>query len=195
MTDKTQSKTQNKKQKRSRKVGKPSFTPILTSARTLMFEESAEQWQALLEGVAESIMPVNMVEEIQTERIASGYWRLKRTHEIETVLLSQDCYNPIALTARDEPRMMNFMVRMNFVTGITVPVEYQEPSQYLSQAYTFAGDPDKLIKLTRYEANIEKSIERNFKMLDKRQDRRRSYSAQGASKDKATTDQRSESLH
>ena len=165
-------KTQSTKQKRSRKVSKPSFTPILTSARTLMFEESAEQWQALLEGVAESIMPVNMVEEIQTERIASGYWRLKRTHEIETVLLSQDCYNPIALTARDEPRMMNFMVRMNFVTGITVPMEYQEPSQYLSQAYTFAGDPDKLIKLTRYEANIEKSIERNFKMLDKRQDRR-----------------------
>ena len=176
MTDTTQS----TKRKRGEKVRKFSFTPILTSARTLMFEESAEEWQELLEGMAESIMPMNMVEEIQTERIAFGYWRLKRAQEIETMLLSQECFNPIALTSRDEPHMMDFMARMNYVTGITVPIEYQEPSQYMSQAYTFSAETEKMVKLTRYEANIEKSIERNFKMLDTRQDRREKQALKAA---------------
>lgn len=99
--------------------------------------ESPEEWKELLTGLVEYWQPKGTMQELLVEKIAINYWRLYRLVRYETGKIRESVDNPVP-NALSTPEIR--------VMANAVP----------------AGQIDNICK---YETMLERSIERNVKLL------------------------------
>lgn len=120
---------------------------------TVLPDENAGQYTALLDRLTEDLAPANEVERLLVERIAQLTWRLHRAGRLETALMSYQIGK-----ASESSLFADFFDKTT------------EPQNQLGLAVTrmIAALP----LLTRYEGSIEKSLYRALTDLERRQEAR-----------------------
>ena len=115
----------------------------LRAEKVLTFDEANADFQAFLDGQREAFEPADAIEEQLVERIAMCAWRLRRIYRAEADVM--DCWRNADIGVRED----------------------------LDIGAAFDSDPNEMSALSRYEAALDRSFNRAYVMLERRQAKRR----------------------
>ena len=159
----------------------------LTAREILIPGERREQFDELLERLAEEIEPNGAIETKLVEQIATNLWRLRRARQIEAGIFAHNLYEIDYQMAAAEYEDLNFprlygakikdQKRYDDIKDRAKKIkklQYQDLAKlgktYMNDIKTF----DALGKLSRYEAGFERSLYRALHELQRLQAARKS---------------------
>ena len=164
----------------------------LLSQVILLPEEDEEALRELGERVRNELQPVGELENLQVERIVSGYWRLRRLGRVEAGIFVSQRLEVLADQAQREADQYEFHPTDTLLEAMRVKKEdlekYEEALERVRRirgeqgdesatlGRIFVRDADKanaFSKLFRYETTIERSIYRALHELQRLQAARR----------------------
>jgi hypothetical protein len=164
----------------------------LLSRETLLPDEDEEALRDLGEHLREELQPVGELENLQVERIVSGYWRLRRLGRVEGGIFVSQRFEVLAEQAQREANDYEFHPIDTLMEGTRVKKEHiekyeealerarrmrsEQGDETATLGRIFVRDADKanaFAKLFRYEAAIERSIYRALHELQRLQAARR----------------------
>ena len=120
----------------------------LTAQQVTVFDESPEVFDRFYRELMRSLRPDGLMESQLAERIAINAWRLRRAYRVESGLFERG--------------------RTAWIEG--KPEQANEVDLVFLRLTSTKGD--ELLKLSRYEAAIERSLRRALQDLERRQRRR-----------------------
>src|SRR4051794_33798049 len=137
----------------------------LTAKHIVIPGESAEEYTALRVDLFESYQPVTAGEEVLTNQIVEGYWRLMRARKVEADFWKKTMETPGTGKAQPDPE--GYPVRRP-------PSDFDE-----SLGRAFRKHADEHTRMHRYVTAIERNYYKAIGELQKEQDRRQErYDAQ-----------------
>lgn len=123
----------------------------LTAADLVLFDESEEGFDEFHTGVSRDLEPVGSVECALVERIAFLAWRIRRAGRAEAALINAEAQRRKEQVTTQSPKGM----------------------LRIDASLFFDKTTDKINLISRYEAAIERQLNRAIATLDRRQTRRR----------------------
>jgi hypothetical protein len=140
--------------------------------------EDVAEWDQFHQKLLESLAPANQAQELIVERIIDSAWRLRRFPALEagifTVNLRQDEASVVERAASREVEAEEDLEEFELIAQQAEEAA-EAPSASLGRAFmhdcNFSGS---FLKLTRYEAGIERAFYRNLQALQRLQSNRRS---------------------
>ena len=143
------------------------LTHGLTANKHILLDEDPEQFLLLLKDLYDRFHPVGLGEEKLVQRIAADQWRLDRTIPMEAAIYRNRLREVAAEDAKKQRiYVLNQKLAESSCRPVTpIPVQYDE-GDLLARAFDADCDgPSSFAKLARYEASLERSIDRCLRQL------------------------------
>jgi len=156
----------------------------LLSTSALLPTEDVDAFTALSEAIREDLAPVGEMESFLVERIISGVWRLRRADILESGILTWHYFGVLKDRAEAEARQFTRVTEVFELLEPTIEVINEEkyacalreareadlrrctPKATLGQSFVQdSSGSDSLLKLSRYETAIERSLYRSLQKL------------------------------
>jgi hypothetical protein len=116
----------------------------LTAQQIVLFDERPENFEAFFDEIVDALKPTDPIETQLAERIAVCAWRLRRAYRIEAAMFEN--------------------VRQTWING--APATTAKIEQLFIRV---SAHEDHLAKLSRYEVNLERLLQRALLALERRQ--------------------------
>jgi hypothetical protein len=139
----------------------------LCAAKHILPGEDSDDFQLLLDDLYTRFHPVGQSEEKLVKRIAADQWRLDRVLPMEAGIFRDRFYD---VAKKDEARQEQYEIKKRYASedGKPEPAPPTPPAAEDLLARAFSADcegPNAFAQLARYEAAIERSIDRSLRQL------------------------------
>jgi hypothetical protein len=139
----------------------------LTGANPLLPGEDPDGLQRLRDDLCNRFRPVGDGEEMLVYRIADAQWRLSRVFHYEAGIYRDNFY---AIAKKDEFRELRYNRQKADAEAagepLPTPLAPPDPDDLAARAFNMdCAGPNSLVKLSRYETALERSIDRCIKQL------------------------------
>jgi hypothetical protein len=125
------------------KVARNALRHGLRAEKVVIFDEKSADLEAFVAEQRAAYQPADAVEDQLVERIALCAWRLRRIYRAEADIM--ECWRKADIGVRED----------------------------IDIAAAFDSDPNEMSALSRYEASLDRSLNRAYVQLERRQARRR----------------------
>jgi len=141
----------------------------------ILVNEDPQQFTSLLDDLFDRFQPVGDSEETIVLRIAAGQWRLDRVFSIEAGLHREGIRKIDNGDLRDKPEYLQHKKNYaNYPDRVPPPPILADEDDRIARAFAAdAAGPNSFTQLARYEASIERSLDRNLHQLKFFQDARK----------------------
>ena len=138
----------------------------LCAERHIVLDEDSAEFDALVDDLYHRFRPVGVAEEKLVHRIAACQWRLDRSLPIEAALYRKslqriaDC-NAFKSHEREARKSNHRRDPAHYLP----PPPPDGPAELIAEAFVDDGQTNTLSRLARYEAALERSIDRTLRQL------------------------------
>ena len=139
--------------------------PVLTGVG----EENVQRFDDLLADLRKELQPDGILEDLQVQEIAIAYWRLTRVYRCEVGSVSKN----LQLSEDPDDLVLGLLNGNRGSEDATIQVNTMRFPQSSANLAACLPDPADTDRIIRYEATIQRGLNRNLSRLERMQRQRR----------------------